>query len=57
MEAKKKPILSVEVKGSAVDTAKEWLDNKNNQTYLTYAGLFVLGYLLGKGSRNMKGVK
>ena len=57
METKKKPILSVEVKGSAVDTAKELLDDKNNQTYLTYAGLFVLGYLLGKGSKSKKGVK
>ena len=57
METKKKPILSVEVKGSTVDTAKEWLDDKNKQIYLTYAGLFVLGYLLGKSSKSNKGVK
>ena len=37
MDIKKKPILSVEVKGTAVDNAKKWLDdnNKNNQTCLS----------------------
>ena len=34
MEAKKKPILSVEVTGTAVDNAQKLLDDKNNQTYL-----------------------
>lgn len=57
MDTKKKPILSVEVKGTAVDNAQKWLDDNNNQTYLVYAGLFVLGYMLGKGSKSKKGVK
>lgn len=57
MDTKKKPILSVEVKGTAVDNAKKWLDDNNNQTYLAYAGLFILGYMLGKGSKSKKGVK
>ena len=56
METKKKPILSVEVTGTAVDNAQKWLDN-NNQTRLVYAGLFILGYMLGKGSKSKKGVK
>ena len=57
METKKKPILSVEVTGTAVDNAQKWLDNNNNQTRLVYAGLFILGYMLGKGSKSKKGVK
>ena len=53
----KKPILKIEVKGTAVDNIlKRVNDKENNQVYLKYAGVFALGFVLGRSFKGKKGV-
>lgn len=52
----KKPILKVEVKGTAVDNILKWVNDKENLVYLKYAGVFALGFVFGRSFKGKKGV-
>lgn len=52
----KKPILKIEVKGTAVDNILKRVNDKENQVYLKYAGVFALGFVLGRSFKGKKGV-